>query len=136
VNTAVAVSVQQPWAELLLDGIKDVENRSWPTGYRGPLIIHAGQRVDRAALDELPAALLAALPTPLPTGLLGRVDLLDCVQGHPSRWAVPGQWHWVVANPVRFPQPIAFPGRLRLFAVPTSVLAPAPLSPPNPKLPI
>jgi hypothetical protein len=42
----VALSIRQPWASLIVAGLKPVENRSWRVRYRGPLLIHAGQRVD------------------------------------------------------------------------------------------
>jgi hypothetical protein len=128
-SMAVALSVRQPWAELLLAGVKDVENRAWPTTYRGPLIVHAGQRIDREALEMLVAEGVR-LPAELATGaLLGSVEVVDCVRGHWSRWAVPGGWQWVVARPVRFRRPIPFPGRLKLFGVPTAVLAGSTVSP-------
>ena len=31
----------QPWASLLVNGIKRIEGRSWPTQHRGRLWIHA-----------------------------------------------------------------------------------------------
>lgn len=34
------LTVWQPWADLIVKGIKDVENRSRVTRYRGPLLIH------------------------------------------------------------------------------------------------
>jgi hypothetical protein len=37
-----AITVKQPWAWAIAHGGKDVENRTWGTGYRGPLAIHAG----------------------------------------------------------------------------------------------
>ncbi len=48
------LSVQQPWATLLVKAhstlknraIKPVENRDWPSSYRGPLLIHAGKTFD------------------------------------------------------------------------------------------
>jgi hypothetical protein len=40
------ISVQQPHAWLIIHGLKDIENRDWTTSYRGPLLIHAGKRVD------------------------------------------------------------------------------------------
>jgi len=43
------LSVKQPWAALLCAGVKDVENRSWKTGYRGTLLIHANAQEDRHA---------------------------------------------------------------------------------------
>jgi hypothetical protein len=38
-----ALSIRQPWAHLIVAGIKQIENRTWTTRYRGPLLIHAGQ---------------------------------------------------------------------------------------------
>jgi hypothetical protein len=35
------LSIKQPWAWLIANGYKDVENRTWATAYRGPLAIHA-----------------------------------------------------------------------------------------------
>ncbi len=37
-----ALTVMQPYPHLIAIGEKRVENRTWPTGYRGPLVIHAG----------------------------------------------------------------------------------------------
>jgi len=41
-----ALSIQQPWAWLIVQGIKDIENRDWYTNYRGFLLIHAGKKID------------------------------------------------------------------------------------------
>jgi hypothetical protein len=38
-----ALTICQPYAELIARGQKRVENREWPTRYRGPLLIHAGK---------------------------------------------------------------------------------------------
>jgi len=51
-----ALTISQPYASLIASGEKWVENRSWPTGYRGPLAIHAGkgtQYLDRRELAEI-----------------------------------------------------------------------------------
>ena len=47
-----AITIRQPWAELIVRGDKDVENRSWRTRHRGPLLIHAGARADRSLLEQ------------------------------------------------------------------------------------
>lgn len=39
-----ALSIHQPWAWLIVNGYKDIENRSWRTNYRGPVLIHASSR--------------------------------------------------------------------------------------------
>lgn len=44
-----AVTIIQPWATLIALGFKTLETRSWATKHRGPLAIHAGQKVDKEA---------------------------------------------------------------------------------------
>lgn len=48
-----ALSIMQPWAWLIVNGHKDVENRSWEAGYRGPLLIHAGKKLDREGMEYI-----------------------------------------------------------------------------------
>ena len=38
---APCLSIRQPWAWLIAHGWKNIENRTWPTGYRGRFLIHA-----------------------------------------------------------------------------------------------
>jgi hypothetical protein len=87
-----ALTVRQPWAYAIIHLGKDVENRSRNIAgsYRGPIAIHAGKRLDTAALDE--AARLAGhsvssligLMADAPLGaIIGVVDLVDV---HPSDW--------------------------------------------------
>jgi len=73
-----ALSVRQPWAWMIIYGGKNIENRSWNTGYRGPLLIHASKTVERDAHEyllihghELPA--LNQLQT---GGIVGMAELL------------------------------------------------------------
>lgn len=111
-----ALSVRQPWAWAIVEGLKPVENRTWPTSYRGPLLIHAGLQDDLHGwqfLDE------TAFPLPVdpPTrGIIGVVDLVDCVEGYDSAWAQEGSWHWLLANPRPLPF-VAYKGTLGLFNV-------------------
>lgn len=39
-----ALSIQQPWAWLIANGYKDVENRTWRSAFCGPVLIHAGKK--------------------------------------------------------------------------------------------
>lgn len=39
------ITLHQPWASLVAQGVKTIETRSWKTSYRGPLAIHAGMAV-------------------------------------------------------------------------------------------
>lgn len=38
-----AITISQPYASLIASGEKWVENRIWPTNFRGPIAIHAGK---------------------------------------------------------------------------------------------
>lgn len=58
-----ALTVSQPFADLIAEGEKYVENRSWPTSHRGPLLIHAGrgtQYLTKADLDGYATGCLVA----------------------------------------------------------------------------
>jgi hypothetical protein len=75
----VAISVKQPWAALLVTGVKSVEVRTWATRRRGLVYVHASklpddrpQGWDRVTTPELEQ--LAALRG----GLIGACDLTDC----------------------------------------------------------
>ena len=39
-----ALTIRQPWASLIAQGDKTIEVRSWPTKYRGPLLITASAK--------------------------------------------------------------------------------------------
>lgn len=41
-----SLSLRQPWASLIANGTKTIETRGWSTKYRGPLLIHAGLKVE------------------------------------------------------------------------------------------
>jgi hypothetical protein len=37
------ISIRQPWAWLIINGEKRIENRTWKSRYTGPLLIHAAK---------------------------------------------------------------------------------------------
>ena len=39
VERLLAIAIRQPWAWLIVNGYKEIENRSWRTRVRGPLLI-------------------------------------------------------------------------------------------------
>lgn len=45
-----ALTLHQPYATAVADGIKTVETRSWQTHHRGAVAIHAAKRIDHEAL--------------------------------------------------------------------------------------
>ena len=38
-----AITIKQPWASLIAAGLKDIENRTWKTNFRGRVLIHAAK---------------------------------------------------------------------------------------------
>lgn len=46
-----ALSIKQPWAELILQGKKTIEIRSWNTKYRGYFLIHTSKKLDMEAIE-------------------------------------------------------------------------------------
>ena len=44
-----ALSLRQPWAELILQGKKTIETRNWNTSYRGKFYVHAAKVVNELA---------------------------------------------------------------------------------------
>lgn len=111
-----ALTIKQPWATFIIDHGKDVENRGWQTFHRGLLLVHAGKRDDPDGFERA-RELGIILPDDLPRGgIIGKVHVIGCVQDSTSRWAVPGQWHWLLANPRGLPfEPMR--GQLGLFRV-------------------
>lgn len=115
------LSVQQPFAWLICNNFKDVENRTWATKYRGPLLIHASLKVDTemvAILWEHWGKQEVDLPERFDTGsIVGIVDMVDCVTESESEW-FDGPYGFVLANPQPLP-PLPYKGKLGLWEVPT-----------------
>ena len=126
------LSVRQPFATLLVSGIKDVENRGKKTNFRGTVLIHASATMhDRVAeLKGVPgfklspvdrkilatSEVVALYPYAQMSAIIGSVDIVDCVQDSKSDWAEEGSWHWVCANAKLFEKPITgVKGKLGLW---------------------
>lgn len=102
-----ALSIRQPWSYLICTGVKDVENRTWRTAFRGRIYVHAGQRVDRQRVDW-PLGHLAR------GAIIGEVDIVDCVTESESPWYT-GPFGFVLRNPQLYDVPIPYKGALGFF---------------------
>lgn len=132
-----ALSIIQPWASLIAVGIKDIENRTWRTNYRGEFLIHSSaKRLSEGweALTEEQKAAAVKLIKPFGTvndvkllpvsAIIGKATLADCVQNHPSVWAEKGVWNWVLKDVVLFDRPIlSVKGKLGFWEFDDSLLA-------------
>ena len=87
-----AISVRQPWAALIVLGIKDVENRGWRTRYRGPVLIHASAGRSQLSLSDIARDYGVAVGDELAQlsalmgGIIGEADIVDCVNASASQW--------------------------------------------------
>ena len=111
----------QIWAEAVFHG-KDIENRDRPIRKRGTILVYAtaarkGQRQSLVTLHEREQLLGRSLfseGTPIYYGaLLGAIDLVNCTDNtHPQEWVgvwgMPRSFHWHLANPRRFDEPIPY----------------------------
>lgn len=76
------LTIAQPYCWLIFAKYKVVENRTWPTNYRGTLYIHASKKIDRAAVEE---CLELGYPLPenkeelITSAILGTVEVTDCI---------------------------------------------------------
>ena len=46
------ITIKQPWATLIAEGLKKYEFRTWNTKYRGDILIHAGKSIDKKAVER------------------------------------------------------------------------------------
>ena len=116
VPTIKSLSVKQPFASLIAFGEKRIEVRSWPTHYRGRILICASKAPYSGAMlapDTLKTPISDAreymgfFNTMFPTGVMvGLVDLVDCRPMLPEDSNValidyiPGAYSWVFENPI------------------------------------
>lgn len=125
-----ALSIKQPWASLIAHGIKDIENRTWKTNFRGRIYIHASAKRAGRTITLLTTEQCNCIKDnswsdskeEVTSAIIGEVDIIDCVINHPSIWAENSEYEqvgpyltykndkpiykWVLANPVLYEKPI------------------------------
>ena len=93
-----ALSIMQPWAYLIVQGFKDIENRTWRTGFRGPVLIHAGKKFD--GKDDANDWDWPHIERPEDFdmgGIVGEAEIVDCVTRSASRW-FEGPYGFLIRN--------------------------------------
>lgn len=130
-NVPYALSIKQPWAALLVHGLKTIEVRKWPTARRGPILIHAAR-----VPDDRPHGWQMLTPELRPAadlrgGIIGAAEIVECrayrdqdsfAADVPLHRNAPDWWLPPVLYGFRFTQarPQAFQpysGWMRFFAV-------------------
>lgn len=128
-----ALSIKQPWAWLIVNGHKPIENRKWKTNFRGRILIHAGKGLDVQADDDLwnnrhpvtgeQSERTAGLMLPNTWergGIVGIATISDCVTASDNEW-FEGPFGFVMTDP----KPCAFVpwrGQLGFFDIPDDAL--------------
>ena len=115
-----ALSIRQPWAWLVVNGYKDIENRTWSTNFRGRIYVHAGQRMvvgDYPGQREYIAETGIVIPSHLARGaIVGEVTINGCLTVADSPWFC-GPYGFTLADPVAYEVPIPYRGQLGFFPV-------------------
>ncbi len=134
-----ALSIKQPWAWLIVNGYKDIENRNWRIGRKPGLdgvrglelpsriYVHAGKEGDFSHENQqfISKCLVTQGHKIITThdffpdkfgAIIGEVDIIGCVTESVSPWFV-GPYGFVLANPEAYDKPIPMRGRLGFWDV-------------------
>lgn len=70
------ITIKQPFATLIAEGLKEYEFRTWKTTYRGEILIHAGKSIDQKAMKRY-----EHLNLEYPTGkIIAKANITDCIK--------------------------------------------------------
>ncbi len=131
------LSLLQPWATLVVMGVKQIETRSWSTAYRGPLLIHASKgKAGEIFAQEAPFKKYIPNFKQLPFGyIIGKVTLTDVIRIGTGTLVhtndemmnkltmeekafgnyTPGRFAWILQDAVAFKTPLGARGSLTLW---------------------
>lgn len=126
-----ALTLWQPWATFVAEGIKCNETRSWYTSYRGPLAIHAARRSPHFTYSKAWVDLFERenieIPMVFPRGcVIALCELVDCAQILRKAQIPPepelsfgdysiGRYIWTLREPLPLFIPIPAKGQQRLW---------------------
>lgn len=125
-----ALSIKQPWAWLIANGFKDIENRDWkyPTKYRGEFLIHASKGMTKSEYKDVVMFVRSIqAPVEIPPfeklergGIVGKATIVDCITKSNSPWFF-GRVGFVIegAGPLKFKP---YKGQLGFFDVDIEII--------------
>lgn len=132
------LSIKEPHATLLLTPYKTIETRSWPTSYRGPILLHASKfipsyRSDPAMWDRVlklydkEESRTGSRPKFRNGHIYAKAVLVDCIEMTEENikalsqdeidagYYAPGRYMWILSNIEALPEPIKCRGHLGLW---------------------
>jgi hypothetical protein len=132
-QAAIALSIRQPWAALLICGLKSVEIRAWPTARKGRILIHAAKLIDPRPIGWNLVPPEFQKIADFRGGIIGACDIIGCTPyrtiedfsadchrhlNPPSWFRLPLVYGFILSEA----EPLPFqscPGSVRFFRVPT-----------------
>ena len=99
-----ALSITPCWAHAIIYLGKRIENRTWQSAYRGPLLIHSSKNFNMEEFDHISTyaredGRRAPARDEIPIGgIIGIVDFVDVVEASYSKW-FNGPLGWVLERP-------------------------------------
>ena len=120
-----ALTIKQPWAQLIIEGYKKYEFRSWKTKYRGKILIHAGSTLEKDMVSRFKDYNISYTKG----AIIGEATLEDCIlvdekfneelrsidpivygrSNHVETYA------WKLTNIIKYEKPIEIKGQLGLW---------------------
>ena len=81
------LTVKNPWAFLIVHGIKDIENRNWKTNFRGNVFIHVSAKsvepfevLTKEQFEAIDQYTMPMIDSYFETSrIIGSVEIVDCV---------------------------------------------------------
>ena len=119
------LTIKEPWATLIIEGLKKYEFRSWKTKYRGKILIHAG-----ATLEKDMVSRFSCYDLKYNCGnIIGEAELVDCIlvdevfdkelkEINPVVYAKSNhveKYAWKLDNVIKYDKPIPHKGQLGLW---------------------
>ena len=121
------LTIRKPWASLIINGYKKYEFRSWKTNYRGKILIHTSQKIEKEMLSRFKDYKLNCVSG----SIIGEAELTDCIlvdeefnqnlrkidnvvygkSNHVEKYA------WKLENIKKYDKPIPMKGKLGLWNI-------------------
>lgn len=121
------LTIREPWASLIINGYKKYEFRSWKTNYRGKILIHTSQKIEKEMLSRFKDYNLNCIGG----SIIGEAELTDCIlvdenfnqnlrkidnvvygkSNHVEKYA------WKLENVKKYDEPIPMKGKLGLWNI-------------------
>lgn len=106
-NSNLAITVKQPFATLICEGVFSHINTNYDTKHRGRILIHAAETVEKqyqATVAQMQSIKDRKFNYPT-SAIIGEAELYDVVLNHPSIWSI-GKKQWLLKNVKIYKKPI------------------------------